>query len=484
MGEPTIQGFRVTAPLTDDAPLARWLHARSVPQLGQMDRGNDIAGGMDGEAAHDQALGVMELYQGLADQYGEWVRIATLAYREGHGAEARFAFEAQDALAGMMANLGVPPPFHIADMEYRARSLQLVGGMAVVNRATVLKLYNQGQDSFTAGGLCWSYPPGIPDPSSPHPEWSGSESAAACRRNDLQTWGYCTQMGYKLALPLWALAETAPSATVQSRWVLGPRHAFVEVSAPDGPVILDPSQIGYRYARNRYRELPIWRGALLAYSFNTALRFLDRPDYAQARAWFEWAGRFDPQFALAWCAIGEIVHKQQDLFKATPWYQRCADVAPSTPEPHVSLGYAHLTLGDEAAAVNAFERAIALDPSDGNAYGALLLACAYRGDDPDDAAKLATKWVETRPALQFEFGRVPDLLVALGIFAARKGEFTAAHMALDHALQLKHDNPDAFVGRAILFQLQQRPADARQALDEALRLEPYHAYAKRIRETL
>ena len=74
-----------------------------------------------------------------------------------------------------------------------------------------------------------------------------------------------------------------------------------------------------------------------------------------------------------------MLHAKQYEYAATA-LQRVLQLAPRLPEAHVNLGFALLGLQRNGEAMQAFERAIALLPTQANAYYGMAVAMEQQGD--------------------------------------------------------------------------------------------------------
>lgn len=153
MTDVVINGYRIGVPLTEQHTLFHWLQLRSPEQLAAMDVGDSLNPVSSADRPNDQGLGLVELCQGLATSYAEQLHQAVHAYRAGQAQPFVRPFIELEAHARMMKELtGIDAPFHIADREYLARTLQMIGGMAVVDDQAIAQLFTAGQRTFQGGG--------------------------------------------------------------------------------------------------------------------------------------------------------------------------------------------------------------------------------------------------------------------------------------------------------------------------------------------
>ena len=122
------------------------------------------------------------------------------------------------------------------------------------------------------------------------------------------------------------------------------------------------------------------------------------PDPKTAVELFERAVHLDPTFALAWAGLG---HAHLDLFQrakdpamvelAFVAARKAAQLNPSLPQVHATLGLIEAAKGENAQAAREFERALALNPVDAGALRGLAGAYEKLGrfDDAEAAYRRA-----------------------------------------------------------------------------------------------
>ena len=120
----------------------------------------------------------------------------------------------------------------------------------------------------------------------------------------------------------------------------------------------------------------------------------------------------DPGVHLARGRLFTAIRRYRD---AKTEFDRAAELAPESPEPHYQLALAYLAAGERDRAVSSLERAIALDPAHAGARAALspLLSSRYEaagipGDYPRLAERPTVSRGELAVALSVELGADPD----------------------------------------------------------------------------
>jgi tetratricopeptide (TPR) repeat protein len=194
-----------------------------------------------------------------------------------------------------------------------------------------------------------------------------------------------------------------------------------------------------------------WAHFQLAYAY-TALKRTD-----EARAEYEHATALDPKMSEAFLNLG-ILLTDKDPAAAVPSLRRAVDLLPAQSRPRFLLGYALERAGDIPAAVESYEAALHLDPSDvetvihlGNLYVGLK-----RYSDAETKFRAA---LESQP-------KSPQALLGLAQSLDAQNKPEAAGAYRDY-LAVKTDDPGARA-RLIHWLLDQKQYDAALAeLDRA-----------------
>jgi adenylate cyclase len=148
----------------------------------------------------------------------------------------------------------------------------------------------------------------------------------------------------------------------------------------------------------------------------------------------------DPNYAAAYAGlahaeffVGDMTGDAEMMQRAVTSAERAVALAPDLPDGYVARGFLRSTHSwDWAAAQADFEKALALDPGDGQAqglYGGLL---ARLGRLPE-AIAAAKKAIELDPLSGWPWDN-------LGSYLVSSGQFAAARQAISRALEL---NPEA-----------------------------------------
>jgi serine/threonine protein kinase/Tfp pilus assembly protein PilF len=167
------------------------------------------------------------------------------------------------------------------------------------------------------------------------------------------------------------------------------------------------------------------------------LRLATRESMDRAIAAFEEATRHDPEYAIAWAALGGAYGLQgsflsipEMLHKAVELERRALALDPDLPDAHLFLGAALLSLGrtDDAIAEN--REAIRLDPDNGQAHQSL--ARAYWVGKGDFAAAIPEfeRAIELNPESGYSY-------LQLGLLLGWIGEYDRAIEMCRRAVDLQ-----------------------------------------------
>lgn len=145
-------------------------------------------------------------------------------------------------------------------------------------------------------------------------------------------------------------------------------------------------------------------------------------------------------------------------------YQEAIRLDPKYPDAHLNLGLTYADQGKVPEAMKALEAAISLSPQDPFPRHELSTLLMDEGDAR--AAIVQLKEVTRLEPANFE------AWLDLGVCYAQKGFYAEAERAYQRAAEQKPDDPLLQYDRAALFAMWDRPAEALQALREALSREP------------
>jgi len=231
---------------------------------------------------------------------------------------------------------------------------------------------------------------------------------------------------------------------------------------------------------------------------NSAMNLYTRPSIVAAGEYLEQAIKLDPNYGLAWLALGWNVSQKADevLLPASEGYERARQLAqhalqlsPDLAEAHALLQNVHMYFWDWAAAETEGQRALAIDPNNPSALsgGAMLDFIFGRWGDAEQKLRARLELDPLNSFAHFNLGRVyygagrfdesvgmhrrvldlaPEFLAArvyLGKALLAQGKVDAALVSL----QQEADEGNRLLYLPVMLQAAGRQADA----DEALHLQ-------------
>ena len=167
------------------------------------------------------------------------------------------------------------------------------------------------------------------------------------------------------------------------------------------------------------------------------LRLASRDSIERAIAAFEHATRKDPEYALAWAALGGAYSLKgsflsvRDLIEeAIEFERRALSINPNLADAHTWLGAALLALGRSDDAILAIRAAIRLEPENGQAHQALARAFWVGKGDFAAAIPEFEKAIELNPEAGYSY-------LQLALLLAWEGEYARAEEVSRRAVELQ-----------------------------------------------
>ncbi len=180
------------------------------------------------------------------------------------------------------------------------------------------------------------------------------------------------------------------------------------------------------------------------------LRLATRDSIERAIAAFEEATRLDPEYALAWAALGgaydlmgSFLSIDDLVLKAIDLERRALAIDPDLAEGHMWLGGALLALGRVDEAIDAIQKAIQLDPDNGQAHQGL--ARAYWIGKGDFAAAIPEfeRAIELNPEAGYSY-------LQLGLLLSWEGQYDRALEVCLRAVELQEQAISGSAGLQIV----------------------------------
>jgi adenylate cyclase len=195
----------------------------------------------------------------------------------------------------------------------------------------------------------------------------------------------------------------------------------------------------------------------------------------QARQLFEKAIELDPQYALAYVALGFIYFYDglyqwnpdqiQSFERALDLAQRAITLDSSLSQPHLPLSRVYVWKKHYEQAIAEAQQAVALDPNDSEGYRFLGEALMSAGQS-EETVELTKKAMRLNPRFQYVY------LSNLGRAYRLTGQYAEAIAPLKKSVTLNPNFLPAHSNLAICYAELGREDEARAEVTEILRLEP------------
>jgi serine/threonine-protein kinase len=201
------------------------------------------------------------------------------------------------------------------------------------------------------------------------------------------------------------------------------------------------------------------------------MHFEDLESIGRAIGLFQRAVQQDPSYALAYAGMGEAHWRRYQLTKqlasaelGQKACQRAAELNDLLAPVHVTLGLIHAGTGRHEQAIQDFERALALDPGNVEAWRESAVSREAQGR-LDEAEATYKKAVALKP--DYWAGEN-----ALAGYYYRHGRYSEAETLFGQALALAPDNGRVLSNLGGLYQVLGRLPEAQAMLERAVQLRP------------
>ena len=196
----------------------------------------------------------------------------------------------------------------------------------------------------------------------------------------------------------------------------------------------------------------------------------------EAEACFRAALQRDPDYVEALIGLGEVEAQRGDDAAALKHLEMAIEIDPHRPRAHSCLGHLLEAQGKTDEALAEYFRTTELEPNDAE-VGLAIANIQLVRRQPDQALSRLDQVVELAP----ENGQARDLRgrahLTLRQFAQASEDFTAAAKRFP-------TRADIYYNLALALEADQKPAEALRAIEQALRLAPDFADARRLSHRL
>ncbi len=198
------------------------------------------------------------------------------------------------------------------------------------------------------------------------------------------------------------------------------------------------------------------------YRLGTVLKLQGR--WPEAETSFRSALKRDPDYALAMVGLGEVEAVRGDSESALKHFESAIELAPFQPSAHYAMGRLLERMGRANSALAEYFRALENDPNNPDVSLRIAMIQLAR-DEPDQALSRLDRVLEQAPgnALARDVRGLANLRVGLASRAV--ADFQAF-------LERKPNQPEGLYHLAVALERAGKPADARSAATQALRLAP------------
>ncbi|MEO7144949.1 MAG: tetratricopeptide repeat protein [Bryobacteraceae bacterium] len=193
----------------------------------------------------------------------------------------------------------------------------------------------------------------------------------------------------------------------------------------------------------------------------------DRND--EALRLFEQASNQSPALPTAWHFLGVAYDRKGDSSAAVDAWRKALSLQPDYAQTHTAMGLMRARSGDLRQAETEFRQAASLNPDDAETHYNLGLALA-KLQRPDEAVQEFTEAVSLEP-------RYPDARMQLALAHSAQGDLSSAASAYRELIRERPEMAEAHNNLGLVFLQQNNVAAARREFQRALELKPGFAPA-------
>ncbi len=184
---------------------------------------------------------------------------------------------------------------------------------------------------------------------------------------------------------------------------------------------------------------------------------------------FQKATEIDNKFALAWAGLGEAYWRKFENSKESTWAEKAIEVCEKARHinnqlaaVNITLGIIHSGTGKYSKAIEDFDRALNIEPTNSDAYRGLAKAYEML-NRLTDAELTYKKSIEMKSDYWAGYNE-------LGIFYFRNGRYEDAIQQFQQVIALTPDNYRGYNNLGSMYYLMERWPEARQMFEHSFRI--------------
>lgn len=210
--------------------------------------------------------------------------------------------------------------------------------------------------------------------------------------------------------------------------------------------------------------------------YNLGTLALRRKNLAQAQEYLQQSLRLRPNYPEAWNNLGMIAAQQGRPDKAIDDFQHSLVLRPTYAIALLNLGNVYRRERDFARAEDCLTRALALDPADAEINYSFGMLCAQQSQ-MDRASEYLHKAIALRPDY-------PEALNNLGVLFVHMQDFARAEAQFRTCIRLVPAFDQSYLNLANLYAMESNREQAKEVLEELLRIQPTNPNAREALEML
>lgn len=210
--------------------------------------------------------------------------------------------------------------------------------------------------------------------------------------------------------------------------------------------------------------------------YNLGTLSLRRSDFSQARQYLEQTIKLRPNYPDAWNNLGMIAAHDGRTDEAIQDFQESLRLRPSYAIALLNLGNVYRRQGAFDKALESLSHALELQPDDPEVNYSLGMLYAQQ-NQTQRASEYLQKAIDLRP-------NYPEALNNLGVLFVRAQDYTQAETQFKTCIRVVPSFDQSYLNLARLYAMQSKAQEARDILQELLRLQPANAAAAKALDAL